>query len=112
MSRFIRVQRKRLACLSIAEFAATGADVTTYHEGGGSFSPAFSHVWATSAAANGVQAVGVNDTFGFGVPFIGSYTDFKPFRLAYSVCHFNSFSKKFVSFVYRRSEERRVGKEC
>ena len=87
MRGFLRVQWKRSARPGIAELAATGADVTAYHEGGGSFPPALSHVGATATAANGVQAVGVNDTFGFGVPFVGSYTYFKPFGFTYSVFH-------------------------
>ena len=101
MSRLIRIQWQRSACLCVTKFTATSTDITSYHEGGGSFSPAFAPIGATSAAANGVQAVGVNDTFGFRITFVGSNTYLEPFGLTYSIFHFSSLSKKFVSFVYR-----------
>ena len=57
MFRLFGVEGKRTACLRVAETAAAGADITTNHKGGGSAPPALTHIGATTAAANGVEAV-------------------------------------------------------
>ena len=45
------VSYTHLACLCIAELAATGTDISPYHKSGRTFSPTFSHIGTTSAAA-------------------------------------------------------------
>ena len=65
------------------------------------FSPAFSHIGATPTAADCVQAVGINYSFGFGVSFVGTDINFQPFRLTYSVSHYKLFKKKLVNRVYK-----------
>ncbi|EGF56859.1 hypothetical protein HMPREF9446_02002 [Bacteroides fluxus YIT 12057] len=87
MGRFIDIQRQRFAGLGIAEFTATGTDIATYHKGGGSFTPTFSHVGATATAANRMEAMGFHNAFCFGIALIGTNAYFEPFRLAYSFRH-------------------------
>lgn len=91
----------RASGLRITEFTTAGADVTANHEGGSAFPPAFSHIRATPAAAYGMQAVGVDYPFCFGVPFIGTDINFQPFGLTYSICHYKLFKKKLVKRVYK-----------
>ena len=57
MFRLFGVEGKRAASLRVAETAAAGANVTTNHKGGCTAPPAFTHVGAATAAANGVEAV-------------------------------------------------------
>ena len=91
----------RAAGLCVAEFATARADVTANHKGSSSFSPAFSHIRATPTAAYSMQAVGVDNPFGFGVSFVGTDINFQPFGLTYSVRHYKLFKKKLVNRVYR-----------
>ena len=99
MNGFIVVQRMGTAGAGIAEFTTAGANVAANHECRCPFSPAFAHIGATPTAANGVQAVGVDYPFRFGVSFIGTDIDFQPFGLTYSVSHYRLFRKKLVSRV-------------
>ena len=69
-----------LPVLCIAELAATGTDVSAYHKSGRTFSPTFSHIGTTSAAAYRVQAVGFYNAFCLGITFVGTDTYFEPFR--------------------------------
>ena len=101
MSRFVTIQRMWTTGLCVAEFTTAGADVTADHESSRSFSPAFSHIGATPTAADCVQAVGVDNPFGFGVSFVGTDINFQPFGLTYSVRHYKLFKKKLVNRVYR-----------
>ena len=84
MRGFLRVEGQGASRWRVAELAAAGADVAAYHEGGRAPSPAFAHVGASAAAADGVQAMRLDDTFRFGVAFVGADAYLEPFRLAYS----------------------------
>ena len=46
-----------------------------------------------------MQAVGVDNPFGFGVSFVGTDINFQPFGLTYSVRHYKLFKKKLVNRV-------------
>ena len=82
------VKGQRLPGQRIAEFTASGTDVAAYHKSGSPFSPTFAHIGTTAATADGVQAMGFYNTFGFGVAFVGTDIYFQPFGLAYSF-HFD-----------------------
>ena len=101
MGRFIDIQWVRASGLRVAEFATAGTDVTANHKGGSAFSPTFPHIRATPTAAYGMQAMGVDNPFGFGVSLVGTDIYFQPFRLTYSVRHYKLFRKKLVKRVYR-----------
>ena len=101
MSRFVTIQRMWPTGLCVAEFTTAGADVTADHESSRSFPPAFSHIGATPTAADCVQAVGINYSFGFGVSFVGTDINFQPFGLTYSIRHYKLFKKKLVNRVYK-----------
>ena len=60
-----------------------GADIAGYHKGCCTFSPAFSHVRTTTAAANGMQTVTFYNTLCFCVTFIGADTYLQPFGLSH-----------------------------
>jgi hypothetical protein len=55
--RFIPVYGFRPACGYGTEAATTGTDIAKDHEGGGTGSPAFTHIGAITAFANGVEFV-------------------------------------------------------
>src|SRR5689334_7016685 len=55
VSRFLRVQRARLALADGAKAAMTRADVAAQHERGRAIGPTLENVWATGFLADGVQ---------------------------------------------------------
>ena len=93
MRGFGGIQRMRASGLRITEFAATGSDVPPDHKCGGSFSPAFSKIRATSAAADCMQFMGVYNFLGFRIPFVGTNADLQPFRF---LNVFHAFQNKEV----------------
>ena len=77
----------------IAEAARTGADVAANHEGGRPSAPTFAHVRASSAGANRVEAVRLDDVLRLREVFIATKPDLQPIRLLY-VCYHYKFSNK------------------
>ena len=71
----------------VAEFAGTRADVSSNHESGRSPSPTFAEIGASSAGADSMQSVCVDNPFRFGIARVCADVDFKPFRLS-DVFHF------------------------
>ena len=80
---FVGIQWERAPGLCIAELTTAGADIAGYHKGCCTFSPAFSHVRSTTAAANGMQTVTFYNTLCFCVTFIGADTYLQPFGLSH-----------------------------
>ena len=62
-ARLVVIHRQRRAFLHGAEAAAARADVAQNHERGGAVVPAFAHVGAGGAFADGVQAEAVDQRF-------------------------------------------------
>jgi hypothetical protein len=83
MARFLGIKGQGASGGCVAELARAGADVAANHEGGGALSPALAHIGAASAAADGVEFVGVDNLFGSGVTGVGADAYFQPFRLFY-----------------------------
>src|SRR5271165_296629 len=63
-----------------AEAAGAGADVPQNHEGGGAVLPAFTHVGAAGALANGVQVQGAHGALEFLIAFTAKEFDAQPLR--------------------------------
>ena len=76
------------------EITTTRADISKNHKSGSAFTPAFAHVWAVAALANGVQLIVIDNLSYFSITFANWKFHSQPIWpfLSLTLCFFRLFS--------------------
>jgi hypothetical protein len=81
--RFIPIDVERFSGLYTTKSAASRTDVSENHKSCGALAPAFTHIWAAAALANGVEFIFIYQSAEFTVIFSGRKFYADPFWLLY-----------------------------
>src|SRR5678816_2720238 len=92
--RFIPINGLRTACSHCTEATTSCTDISKYHEGSGACSPAFAHIGAVAAFANGMKFMCIDKASYLFIFFANGKLYTKPiwfllpwFRYDWKFCH-------------------------
>ena len=99
---FFPINIFRPSCFHPTKSTRAGTYISKYHESCGAFSPALSHIWATSRGTDGVELVLLYKSSELRIFFSGGEFYPNPFWFTYafifSICYFqNNFFTKIQS---------------